>query len=112
LQKFADLDDGQRDLVAEAGGIVGQVAGIQLGVSAALLHDLYVGVADADAVNADKQLIVAWLGHCKRLLLAAAPKVLEASPVQIPGPGFVRQAVVKAAVVVEFPTHLNSLSCE
>ena len=67
LEVVADLDDGEAHLVPQPGGLLGQVAVVELRVAAALAHDLHVGEAEAHAVDAHQHVVGIGLGDGDQL---------------------------------------------
>ncbi len=81
LQVLTHLDDGQRCLMSQAGGLHREVAVVQLGMAASLLEDLDVRETHTDAVDPDQQLVVIRLRDGERFRRTPAPHVLESRPV-------------------------------
>ncbi len=110
LEVLADLDDREADLVPQPGGLLAQVAVVELRVAAARAEDLHVGEAETHAVDAHQHLVGIGLGDGHQLGLVILAHVLVARAVDVPGPALARQVEVGRAVPVVRRCHGSSVS--
>ena len=87
--------------MTQPGRVRGEVAVVELGVAAALAHDLHVREAEAHAVDAYEHVIGIGLGHGDQLRATVLAQVLLARAPEVPGPALVGQVAVGGPVVVE-----------
>ena len=110
LEVLPDLDDREAGLVPQPGGLLGQVAVVELRVAATRAEDLHVGETEPHAVDADQHLVGIRFGDGQQFGLIILAHVLFACAIDVPGPVLVRQVEVGRAVPVVLGCHAWS-SC-